>query len=90
MSDSVVRLEYVGSTARVFMNRPDVRNAFNADLIKALRDTFAHLASDSSVRSIVLAGEGKVFSGGADVQWMRAALDLTEYENIADAEAMAE
>jgi methylglutaconyl-CoA hydratase len=71
------------------MNRPDVRNAFNAELIAALRDAFIALASDDGVRSIVLAGEGKTFSGGADIAWMRAALELSAAENIRDAEAMA-
>lgn len=71
------------------MNRPDVRNAFNAELIAALRDVFVALSADDGVRSIVLAGEGKTFSGGADIGWMRAALELTEAENVRDAEAMA-
>jgi methylglutaconyl-CoA hydratase len=87
--DSLVRIERDGTRARVTMNRPDVRNAFNAELIGALRAAFAALSTDEAVRSIVLAGEGKTFSGGADIAWMRAALDLTEAENIRDAEAMA-
>ena len=89
MIDSLVRIEREGTRARVTMNRPDVRNAFNAELIAALRDAFAALAADDGIRSIVLAGEGKTFSGGADIAWMRAALDLSEAENIRDAEAMA-
>jgi methylglutaconyl-CoA hydratase len=89
VTDSLVRIERDGTRARVTMNRPDVRNAFNAELIAALHDAFAALSSDDRVRSIVLAGEGKTFSGGADITWMRAALDLSEAENIRDAEAMA-
>jgi methylglutaconyl-CoA hydratase len=87
--DSLVRIERDGTCARVTMNRPDVRNAFNAELISALRDAFASLSNDDGVRSIVLAGAGKTFSGGADIGWMRAALDLSEAENVRDAEAMA-
>ncbi len=87
--DSLVRIERDGTRARVTMNRPDVRNAFNAELIAALRDAFTALGADDGIRSIVLAGEGKTFSGGADIAWMRAALDLSEAENIRDAEAMA-
>jgi methylglutaconyl-CoA hydratase len=71
------------------MNRPDVRNAFNAELIGALRDAFVTLGADDGVHSIVLCGEGKTFSGGADITWMRAALDLNEADNLRDAEAMA-
>jgi methylglutaconyl-CoA hydratase len=87
--DNLVRVERNGTRVRVTMNRPDVRNAFNAELIAALHDVFVALSSDDGVRSIVLAGEGKTFSGGADIAWMRAALDLPEAENVRDAEAMA-
>ncbi len=76
--------------ARVTLTRPSVRNAFNAELIAALRATFAELSAAPDVRAIVLAGEGHVFCGGADVNWMRAALDLSYDENVADAEAMSD
>ena len=89
MTDSLVWIEQDGTRARVIMNRPDVRNAFNAELIAALHGAFETLSSDEGVRSIVLCGEGKTFSGGADIAWMRAALDLSEDENVRDAEAMA-
>ena len=89
MSDSLVKIDREGTRARVTMNRPDVRNAFNAELIAALHDAFTALSTDDGIRSIVLAGEGKTFSGGADINWMRAALALTEAENIRDAEAFA-
>jgi methylglutaconyl-CoA hydratase len=90
VNESLVRIERSGTRARVTMNRPAVRNAFNAELIAALRDAFTALSHDETVRSIVLAGEGKTFSGGADAAWMRAALELTEDENVRDAEAAAE
>jgi methylglutaconyl-CoA hydratase len=90
VTDSLVLIERHGTRARVTMNRPDVRNAFNAELIAALRDTFVGLSSDDGVRSIVLAGAGKTFSGGADILWMREALELSEAENLRDAEAFAE
>jgi len=87
--DNLVRVEQAGTRVRVTMNRPDVRNAFNAELIAALHDVFVDLSADDGVRSIVLAGEGKTFSGGADIVWMRDALGLPEAENVRDAEAMA-
>jgi len=87
--DNLVRVEQTGTRVRVMMNRPDVRNAFNAELIAALTDVFGDLSTDDGVRSIVLAGEGKTFSGGADIAWMRSALELPEAENVRDAEAMA-
>ena len=76
--------------ARVTLARPDVRNAFNAELIAELRRAFDRLSHDASVRAIVLAGEGKVFCGGADINWMRGALALSYDENVADAEVMSD
>lgn len=79
-----------GPVAEVRLNRPDVRNAFNAELIAALTAAFEELAGDESVRAVVLSGEGKVFCGGADISWMRASLDLSYGENVADAKAMSD
>lgn len=76
--------------ARVTLARPDVRNAFNAELIAELRETFDRLCDDPHVRVVVLAGEGKSFCGGADIHWMRGALDLSYDENLADAERMSD
>ena len=78
-----------GPVAQVRLNRPEVRNAFNAHLIGELHRAFAELDADESVRAIVLSGEGKVFCGGADISWMRSSLDLSYDENVADAEAMS-
>jgi methylglutaconyl-CoA hydratase len=82
-----VRLERDGAVARVTLARPAVRNAFNADLIAELHDTFTALGSEpaGSLRAVVLAGEGKAFSAGADVAWQRAAMHLSLEENRADA-----
>jgi methylglutaconyl-CoA hydratase len=79
-----------GAVARVTLARPDVRNAFNAEVIRELRDAFLALSTDPSIRVVVLAGEGKSFCGGADVNWMRGALALTYEKNVADAEAMSD
>jgi methylglutaconyl-CoA hydratase len=85
----MVRVERAGTNARVVVDRPDVRNAFNAALIAALHETFVALGNDDGVRSIVLAGAGPTFSGGADIAWMRDALAFGEDDNVRDAEAMA-
>jgi methylglutaconyl-CoA hydratase len=79
-----------GAVARVTLDRPEVRNAFNAEVIRELRDAFLALSKDASIRVVVLAGEGKSFCGGADVNWMRGALALSYEENVADAEAMSD
>ena len=90
MPDPVLRLARDGGVARVTLTRPDVRNAFDAALIAALRDAFLALGAEAGVRAIVLAGEGKTFCGGADVTWMRGSLELSEAENVRDAEAMSD
>lgn len=77
------------SIARVTLARPDVRNAFNAEVIRELRENFTALSDDPHVRAVVLAGEGLSFCGGADINWMRGALALSYDENVADAEAMS-
>jgi methylglutaconyl-CoA hydratase len=79
-----------GPVAHVRLARPDVRNAFNAELISALTAAFDELGDDERVRAIVLSGEGKVFCGGADISWMRASLDLSFDDNIADAQRMSD
>ncbi|HET7045129.1 MAG TPA: enoyl-CoA hydratase-related protein, partial [Gaiellaceae bacterium] len=64
------------------MARPERRNAFDAALIAELTEAFADVGD---ARAVVLAGEGKSFSAGADVEWMRASADLTYDGNVEDA-----
>jgi methylglutaconyl-CoA hydratase len=90
MPDSTVSLAVSAGVARVTLARPEVRNAFNADVIRELHTIFTQLSGDDAVRAVVLAGEGKVFCGGADINWMRASLELSFDQNVADAERMSE
>lgn len=79
-----------GAVAQVYLNRPEVRNAFNDDVIAELRDAFTALGADASLRAIVLGGHGKAFCAGADLNWMRAMASYSWDENRADAEQLAE
>jgi methylglutaconyl-CoA hydratase len=79
-----------GAVARVFLNRPDVRNAFNDSVIAELAAAFAGFAADPSLRAVVLGGHGKAFCAGADLSWMRAMADYTWAQNHADAQALAD
>jgi len=91
VSEPVLRVERRGGgIVRVVLNRPEVRNAFNAELIGDLSDAFHALSADDGVRAVVLAGAGKSFCGGADVSWMRASLDLAADANVRDAERLSE
>lgn len=76
---------------RVILNRPEVHNAFNRRLIEELRVAFEQVAATKigRVRAVVLSGAGKSFCAGADVNWMRASLDYSHEENVADALSMA-
>jgi len=71
--------------ARVSLNRPDVHNAFNSDMIEALTTTFTTLSYDEAVRVVVLSGNGQSFCAGADLDWMRRASTYSETENARDA-----
>ncbi|MDI9640879.1 enoyl-CoA hydratase-related protein [Geitlerinema splendidum] len=70
------------------MDRPEVRNAFNDELINRLRHYFQSLPD--TIRVVLLDGEGNTFSAGGDLNWMRAAANYTEAENEADALKLAE
>jgi len=87
---SGLRVARDGAFARVTLDRPDVRNAFDATLIGELRSAFEKLSAEppEALRGVVLAGEGSVFCAGADVEWMRQAVGLSVEENERDAAAM--
>jgi methylglutaconyl-CoA hydratase len=78
-----------GGVASVWLDRPERRNAFDADLIAALHEEFAALAGDETLRAVVLAGRGAAFCAGGDLEWMRASGELPRERNVADAERAA-
>jgi methylglutaconyl-CoA hydratase len=78
-----------GSILRLTLNRPDVRNAFDDDMIAELSAAAGRVAGDSTVRAIVLAGAGKTFCGGADLGWMSKAVEYSHRDNLSDAEDLA-
>jgi methylglutaconyl-CoA hydratase len=76
-----------GGVARVRLNRPAKRNAFDEVLSAALRETFHGLTNRADVRVVVLSGNGETFCAGGDLEWMRRAAGWTREENLADAAA---
>jgi methylglutaconyl-CoA hydratase len=74
----------------ITLNRPDIHNAFDDQLILELTKTLEAVGTDSSIRVVVLTGEGKSFSAGADLNWMRRMAAFTEEENYHDAMALGE
>jgi methylglutaconyl-CoA hydratase len=89
MSEQTVKIERRGETAWVWMDRPEAHNALNEELIRELTDGFRTLADDAEVRVIVLAGRGRSFSAGADIESMRRQGAATYEENLANARELA-
>ena len=75
--------------AVVTMSRPEVYNAFDDAMIAELDSAFAQLASDDTVRVIMLTGSGKHFCAGADLDWMRRTSKASAAENLTDARRLA-
>src|SRR5260221_13726185 len=89
-TSDLVRIEAtVEGAATVVLNRPAKKNAFDAGLISALAEAFEELQGAEGVRVVFVRGAGGTFSAGADLDWMRAAVDRTESDNREDAYAMA-
>ena len=73
----------------ITLNRPEVRNAFNDEVIAELKAAFEQAAQADHVRCVVLAAEGPAFCAGADLNWMRRMADYTREDNLADAGQLA-
>ena len=86
----MLNVENKGGVARVTLDRPEVRNAFNEVLIQKLSRTFLDISKDPGVRVVVLAGNGPAFCAGADLNWMKRMAGYGREENLADARALAE
>ncbi len=90
MADEALLVETFSSgVARITLNRPEVHNAFDDDLIQRLSQAFTRLGADDSVRVVVLAANGKSFSAGADLNWMKRMASYGDDENRADAHHLA-
>ena len=79
-----------GSVLTLTLSRPEVRNAFNDEVIAEITHAFQDAASRADVRAVVLTAIGPAFCAGADLNWMRRMADYTRAENLADAGLLAE
>ena len=86
---SELLLEQEGAVARVWLNRPELSNAFNDHLIASLTEMLQTLDADPAVRVVVLGGKGKHFCAGADLNWMRSMASYSEADNRDDAARLA-
>ncbi|MGZ3694931.1 MAG: enoyl-CoA hydratase-related protein, partial [Bdellovibrionota bacterium] len=82
-----------GKTLRVTINRPEVRNVFNAELIADFQSVFSAITNADTeefakVRAVLLHGAGSAFCGGGDLNWMGASMNLSHAENLADCQRL--
>ena len=90
MTSKTVLMEIDGrGVAAVTLNRPEVHNCFNEEVVSGLRNCFDELAGRDDLRAVVLQAGGKSFCAGVDLNWMKEIGTFTEAENVADAKRMA-
>ena len=89
MSYQFLQLEQRDQVVYVWLNRPELHNAFNTQVIEELYDCFTQLNERDDVRVVILAGRGKSFSAGADLNWMKQAGQASQADNEADALKLA-
>lgn len=89
-SFETISYSFKNSIASVTLNRPEVHNAFNEVMIAELTDIFRRVSSDDAVRVVVLTGNGKSFSAGADLNWMKKMINYSYEENLEDSIKLAE
>ena len=86
---TTLEIELAGPVATIWMNRPDLHNAFDETLIAELTAACIALDDDTDVRVVILAGRGKSFSAGADLNWMKRAANNGIDDNLNDARTLA-
>jgi len=84
-----IQVEVADRVGRIWLNRPEVRNAFNALMIGELREALRALARDEAVRVVVLSGRGTSFCAGADLNWMREIVRFSYAQNLAESLELA-
>ena len=85
----MLTVEKKDGVARVMLNRPELRNAFNEEVIRQLSAVFEDISVDPTVRVMILGGYGPAFCAGADLNWMKRMSGYGHAENLADAKALA-
>lgn len=84
-----IEFEVRENTGIVWLNRPEIHNAFNEEMILEVTDCFCSISENSSLRAVVLKGRGKSFCAGADLNWMRGVIKYTYKQNLAEGMRLA-
>lgn len=87
---NTLEIEYTGKTATIWLNRPDIRNAFNEVMISELIIAFKEAYSQNNIRIIILRGKGKSFCAGADLNWMRDVASYSYDQNLKESLQLSE
>lgn len=90
MTEATLAVERDHSVATIWLNRPQLHNAFDEELIAALTAALIELDADASVRVVILGGRGGSYCAGGDLNWMRRMAGFTEAENLQDASRLAD
>ena len=85
-----IRVERSAKVGWIWLDRPEVHNAFNSKMVGELRAALRSLAADDAVRVVVLSGTGKSFCAGADLNWMRQIIRYSYEQNLAESLELAE
>lgn len=89
MSELYIKEQDERGVVTITLNRPEIHNAFNDELISGLTEEFKSMENDESVRLVILTGAGKSFCAGADLNWMKKMVDYSEQENFSDSMNLA-
>lgn len=87
---SMIRTQVEGRVGSLILNRPEVHNAFNDELMNEMMAGFKELENNEAVSVVVLSGEGKSFCAGADLKWMKSMVNYSVEENIEDSKKLDE
>ena len=90
MTERTILVEQNNSICKISFNRPEVKNAFNAELIEDLHQALAVASKNIDVRVVTISGVGGTFCGGGDLNWMKNAVSLSRDENVKDAQRLAD
>ncbi len=90
MQFTTIQIEIEGHISTIWLNRPEIRNAFNEVMISELIKAFNQLSKMDDVRIIILRGRGKAFCAGADLNWMRDVANYTYDQNLQESIQLSE
>ena len=72
----------------ITLNRPEVKNAFNAEMIQEITEMFTSINSEENIKAVILKGEGTAFCAGADLSWMKSMIKYSYQENLLDSQKL--